>query len=167
MAVLNVHQTTLANEGAYIFITNVRISTLDFVQPDIAHRIHRFVSQEYTNEIEVYFEITAAYTLVHRDTGAQRKWVGSFSPQQDFALTPLLPFSRETFFPVIEPLLHLNHLSRQIEQLVPNSVWVLHEVEAMIVNISGVVPRNYPRLTQRGLLSQHGNFRKVKSFELP
>lgn len=176
MAAINVHQTTLAYENSYIFVSNVRIPPVFFRDPNIAQRIYQFVNQEYyPNEVTPQFEITAAYTLIHRESAARRKWVGSFSPQQNFSLTSMHLF-KDTFFQVITPLLDIGHLSRQIDQLVPNTDWTLDEVEALIVNVSAVVPSNYPRLVQRGLISQYAGGgggrgsrrqRKVKSFDLP
>ena len=168
MASIEVHQTTLAYENSYIFVTNIKIPPVFFGRANLTQRIQHFVNREYSEDVIVYFELTASYTLVHTESGATRKWVGSFSPQANFALSPLGLF-RETFALAIAPLLDINQLARQIGQLIPNTIWNLHEVEALIVNISGMVPLNYHKLRERGLVTQYGRRgrRKVKSFDLP
>lgn len=158
---VKVCQTTLSYENSYIFVTNVQIPSVNFQDPNLSHRIYTFVTQEYSPEIQVYFEITATYTLQQSVTGSVRRWVGSFSPQQAFSLTPILGF-RESFHPVLRPLLNPDYLKNQLSHLVPNTVWVLDSVESLIINISGIVPLNYPRLLQRGLIDQDGRRTKRK-----
>lgn len=168
MALIDVYQTTLAYENSYIFVSNIHLPPVTFQMVNLTQRIEDFVNAEYSENIEVHFELTASYTLVHTESGTIRKWVGSFSPQQNFALTPLALF-RETFHQTAAPLLDIGNLSRQIDQLIPNTVWALHEVESLIVNVSAVVPANYHRLLERGLLNQYGRRgrRKIKHSVLP
>ena len=168
MALIDVHQTTLAYENSYIFVTNIKIPTVSFQTVNLTQRIEHFVNFEYSENLEVYFEITASYTLVHTENGSLRKWVGSFSPLQNFSLTQLALF-RERFNQTIEPLLDIRHLSRQIQHLIPNTHWALEEVESLIVNVSAVVPSNYYRLIERGLINQYGRRgrRKIKHSILP
>lgn len=165
---IKVCQTTLSSENSYIFITNIQIPSVHFQEPNLSHRIYTFVTQEYSPEIQPYFEITGTYTLQDSVTGSVRRWVGSFSPQQAFGLTPILTF-RESFHLVLRPLLNPEYLKNQISQLVPDTVWIVDNVDSLIINISGIVPLNYPRLLQRGLVSQHGRRtqRKIKTSFLP
>lgn len=168
MEPIQVYQTTLANEESYIFVSNIKVPTPSFGSANLLERIKRFVNFEYTLDTVPYFEITASYTLVHAGSGAVRKWVGSFSPQQNFSLTPVTPF-RENFDPAFEQLLNLPYLTRQLGNLLPNTSWSLHEVESLIVNVSAIVPPTYPKLLARGLVNQYGRRgkRKIKTFNLP
>lgn len=150
-----VHQTLLEYPPAYIFVTNVDIPTATFGEPDLLERLRNFLSGEYNPDLAVYFEVSATYTLVHRDSGETRRWVGSFSPQQTYTLTPNLTFP-SAFYPVVRPLLNLRTLTRQLEQLIPNTVWIVDEVRSLILHVSARVPRTYPRLIAKGLLNEYG-----------
>jgi hypothetical protein len=169
MALVNVHQTALGCRNEYIFVTNIDVPSVMFQSLNLLQRIHDLVAAEYDDpHAEVFFEASATYTLVHRDSGTLRRWVGSFSPQQNYALTPELSF-RHHFFPAIEPLLNLPNLLRQLQALVPDTVWVVDSVDSLIVHVTSLVPPNYHRLIYRGLVSEHGtrSRQKVRHFVLP
>lgn len=153
---IKTHQTVLEGYSRYIFVTNIDVPSEFFREALLLERIFDFVRREYLPGLVVYFEVTATYTLLHRDTGESRKWVGSFSPQQGYTLTPHLTFP-DSFFPVVRPLLNLRTLTRQLDQLIPNTVWVVDEVKSLVLNFSSYVPRTYPVLINKGLLTQHGN----------
>lgn len=169
----SVYQTVLENHPSYIFVTNVNVPSATFGEPArILQRIADLVNRDYDADLTVYFEVSATYTLVHRETGETRRWVGSFSPQQTYTLTPNLHFS-ESFFEVVEPLLDLRTLVAQLGRLIPDTEWSVDEVNSLVVHVSSQVPRNYRVLVRKGLLAGDGAATgtaykaKVKSFDLP
>jgi len=168
-ALVNVHQTALGNGNDYIFITNVDVPSVSFGNPNLLERIRALVESDYdTENFQVYFEVSATYTLVHREAGHHRKWVGSFSPQQNYALTPHLLFAHH-FLPAVEPLLNLPALLRQLQGLIPNTVWEVDSVKSLIIHVTAQVPPNHRALVYRGLVSQHGtrSRQKIREFVLP
>ena len=165
MALINVHQSIVSHENSYIFATNIAIPTISFQTANLTQRIQDFVNFEYSDEIEVYFEITARYTLVNTKDGTIRK---CNSPEQHVVLSPVAVF-RDAFSQAFAPLLDNRHLSRQFLHLIPNAHWALEEVESLIVNITAVVPSNYHRLADKGLVNQEGRRvkNKTENFVLP
>ena len=163
---LKVDQTLLSAQNNYIYVTNVNIPTVYFGDPTLKQRIHNLVDREYNQEIEVFFEISAAYTLIHGETGSTRTWVGSFSPQQIFALTHILNF-RQDFDRTITPLLDLDYLTVRLNNLFPDSVWTLHSIQSLIVNLQGLVPLQYSKITQRNLHNVRGKARRHINYDLP
>lgn len=169
MAQIRVFQTTLSNGNGYIFVTNVDIPSVLFRNLDVLQRVRALVDSEYDDPtLEVYFEVSSTYTLINSETGSTRRWVGSFSPQESYALTPELLF-RHHFEPTVGPLLDLAALLRQLQLLVPDTTWEIDEIHSLIIHVSAQVPADYPRLYFRGLLSQHGSRtgRRIKEFVLP
>jgi len=163
---LKVDQTVLHAQDGYIFVTNINIPSVELSNPTLKERIYRLVESEYTANIEVYFEISAAYTLIHRETGHTRLWVGSFSPLQVFALSPILLF-REDFSNIFDPLLDLNFLTQKLTNIFPDSEWVVDSVQSLIVNLQGLVPLQHLRLIQRNLYNGRRKTRRHVSFDLP
>lgn len=176
--VTTVHQTALYYDNNYIFTSNVDIPVTafdrgennnDMAIENLKQRIYDFIDTEYANT-QVFFELSASYVLIDGVSGATRKWSGSFSPQQDFALTEILNF-RDHFLTTVHPMLNLLFLTQRINSLVPNSRWSVDSVSSLIVHATSLVPLNFNRLVQRGLVHQHHgrqrNFRKIKTFDLP
>jgi hypothetical protein len=153
---IKTHQTVLDSYTRYIFVTNIDIPSAFFQEAHLLERIFDFVRREYLPNLVVYFEVTGTYTLLHKDTGDTKRWVGSFSPQQAYTLTPHLIFP-DSFFPTVRPLLDLRTLTRQLDQLIPDTVWVVDEVKSLILNFSAIVPRTYRVLINKGLLTEYGN----------
>ena len=174
---LKASQTVLpSDENGYIFVTNINIPTVYFQVPDIVQRAKDFVNRDYLLQpdeqlpSQVYFEISASYQLVHAESQTQRQWVGSFSPKQNFALTPILEFVGD-FEDAIRPLLNLNYLRDKISRLgQADSVWKVQSVTSLIVNVQSAVPPNHPTLRSKDLVSGHNGVRirrRVKEYDLP
>ena len=74
---------------------------------DIAtfERVRQQIEQDFPAEsnrdvdVPLYFQISAVYNLVHRETGEERLWQGSFNPRsRDLGqVTVFRPFDSQTF----------------------------------------------------------------------
>jgi len=109
-----------------------------------------------------YFQISAVYTLIHRDTGAERLWQGSFNPR-----------SRErgqvTAFQYLDParfidFAHTRCQTRHVLQALNNNtdqqetVWTVGELLSVILTVQTTVRVNHPVFTNHPELlpGRHG-----------
>jgi len=73
-------------------------------------RIRNLVTRDFRNVDGIYFQLSATYTLVNRETGEIRTWSGSFNPRNRVAseLTSHAPFEPDSFVPFFShyPLLN-------------------------------------------------------------
>ena len=177
---LKVSQTVLpSNLNRYILVSNLNIPTVYFGEANLTQRAVNFVNNEYSAgaenaAVDVYFELSAAYTLVHAESFARRVWVGSFGPRREFALTPIERFG-DNFEATFRPFLNLRHLKQRLSDLVPDTLWSVESVESLIVNVQAEVALTHPTILRRRLLTVHHGrsgssatvHRTVREYDLP
>lgn len=147
---------------------NVTIPADKFSLENLVERIYRFLDGEYQRSGPVKFEISGTYTLRNIENQQLRTWTGSFSPKKDYALTPLLDFSEDTFLEYLRRLLNMDNLITRLTEIVPNSSWVFHSISALIVNAQAVLPLHSATLTRRNILHvARGKTSRHVTFDLP
>ena len=94
-----------------------------------------------------YFQLTAVYTIIHRNTNEERLWLGSFNPRaRDLSqVTAFRPFDNSTFTNYCitnsEPARVRNKLDSVVNTR--NSVWNLGEILSIIVSVQSTVDTNH------------------------
>jgi len=123
--------------------------------------------------VPLYYQISAVYTLVHRETGEIRYWQGSFNPRsRDLGqITSFRPFDVQTFVPYVlshsRPQYVLNELNNRVDG--QESVWSVDEILSIIISIQAtvrtthIVFARHPHLLSGG---GHGRHRGRKVFRL-
>lgn len=152
----------------YILVTNINIPPVFFNKPNLIQLLVDFVKREYLADFErAVFELSAAYTLKHDTSGHTRTWVGSFSPKQAFALTPILLFER-AFEETLLPFLDAAYASQTCGNLVGESVWKFDSLISLIVNVQAPVSIHHLTVARRGLANNDGrrSWRRVKDIDL-
>jgi hypothetical protein len=113
------------------------------------------------------FQFTASYLLLHRVTGEQRIWTGSFYPRGNAPayLSAFKKFHPDTFvqygldcLDIVEHTL-LNWPNRG------DTSWVLQEVISIIFNVQSLVSNEHPLIRQFPG-NNHGRKRRI-TFALP
>ena len=149
-------------------LSNITIPFDKFRLPNLATRVSNFIDSEYERSGPLKFEISASYVLVHKISRQTRTWTGSFSPKRDFAITPLLPFSRDTLVHQLNPFLNIDHLATVLTRRGLDSNWIFHSVTALIVHATAIVPLHAPVIARRNILHVgRGKKRRVITFDLP
>jgi len=109
-----------------------------------------------------YFQISAVYTLIHRDTGAERLWQGSYNPRSR-ERGQVIPFQ------YLDPARFVDFAytrcqNRYVLQALNNNtdqqetVWTLGELLSVILTVQTTVRVNHPVFTHHPELLQgrHG-----------
>jgi len=94
-----------------------------------------------------YFQLTAVYTLIHRNTNEERLWLGSFNPRgrELSQITAFRPVDHETFvdYSVVnsEPIRVRNRLDSGVNTR--DSVWTLGNILSIIASFQSTVSTNH------------------------
>jgi hypothetical protein len=95
-----------------------------------------------------YFQISAVYTLIHRDTGLERLWQGSFNPRsrergQVVAFRHLDP---ATFVNFAQVRCQTDHVVQQLGNITDQqeTVWTLGDILSVILTIQTTVRIQHP-----------------------
>lgn len=109
----------------------------------------------------LYFQITAVYTIIQRETNEERLWLGSFNPRarELSQVTVFRPLDRLTFVDYCiaqcNPDRVLNKLSA-VAVNGQNSMWSFGALLSLIISVQSVVSvhhpiyLNYPQLHHNG-----------------
>ena len=114
-----------------------------------------------------YFQLSAVYTIVNRETNEERLWLGSFNPRaRDLSqLTAFRPFDANSFVQYAvansEPERVRNKLTNVVNG--KDSVWSLGQLLSIIVSVQATIRLNHSLFVQHPqLVHNHGgNKRKV------
>lgn len=129
--------------------------------------VRRIVEEDYQPErrelvvVPLYFQISAVYTLIHRDTGEERLWQGSFNPRSRDRgqVTPFRPFESASFVDYVQTRSDQERVANQLNRTTDEkeSVWTLGEVLSVIISFQSTLRLDHPIFTQRpALLGRHG-----------
>jgi len=94
-----------------------------------------------------YFQLTAVYTIIHRNTNEERLWLGSFNPRaRDLSqITAFRPLDQGAFVTYCvansEPERVRNKLDSGVNTR--NSVWTLGNVVSIIASVQSTVSTNH------------------------
>lgn len=118
---------------------------------------------------QAFFQLTAVYTIVHRQTNEERLWLGSFNPRaRDLSqITAFRPVDHESFvnYSVTnsEPTRVRNKLDSGVNTR--NSVWNLGNILSIIASVQSTVStthlifQNHPELSRHGAQNRRNVFR--------
>lgn len=174
---LMVHQTLLANERGYVFVSNINVPERLLQNPisrlALARRIRAFGCTDYAEIPMVQFQITASFELRHVTTGAIRQWTGSFNPSgnrttslHNFELFEPAGVFERAFVRSSDPAVAADILRTRPTGV--DSSWIFHRLTSVIVCLQAVVGRNHHAIYSRQLLNiRSGRRRAIRSFPLP
>jgi len=95
-----------------------------------------------------YFQLTAVYTIVHRNTNEERLWLGSFNPRaRDLSqITAFRPLDHATFSNYCLVNSEPNRVRNKLDSVVNtrNSVWNLGDILSIIVSVQATVSTHHP-----------------------
>lgn len=156
-----------------------RIVVYHFNLPSATHTPHRATFETVLRQVEqdfepgqgqrhvvvpLYYQISAVYTLIHRETGQERYWQGSFNPRsRDLGqVSPFRPFEPATFVDFAFPRCQTPRVSEQLSQTADDkeSVWTLGDVLSVIVSFQATLRlehgifRRHPELSGAGGLQR-------------
>lgn len=97
------------------------------------------IEDEFPEEIiggEVYFRISATYTLSHVVTNEERLWQGSFQPRtnQEQNILSNRPYVSDTFMRVTEEAVALERVVQKLELAGADSDWTLSSLKSVILS---------------------------------
>ena len=150
------------NQRIILFNFNVPADRL----PDQAgvERILRQVETDFPPEdrarvvVPLYFQITAVYTLVHRETGEERLWQGSFNPRsRDLGqVTVFRPFDPQTFVQYTSTRCTVENVLHQLQNRADGreSVWIVDRLLSVIVSVQATVRATHAVFTHHPTLQQ-------------
>lgn len=148
-----------------IIIYNFNIPVGQSENPDTFETVRRQIETDFPIQdqgrivVPLYFQICAVYVLVHRDTGEERTWQGSFNPRsRDLGqVTVFRPFDHQTFVPYAlsrsRSQYVLNELNNRVDG--QDSVWSVDRILSIIVSVQAtvriahVVFQRHPELLRR------------------
>ena len=117
--------------------------------PAAFEAIRRLVETDFPPEdrgrvaVPLYFQLSAVYTLVHRETGEERLWQGSFNPRsRDLGrVTVFRPFEPETFVEYVLSRSSTENVLHQLQSRVQgkDSVWSVDRLLSIIVSVQATV----------------------------
>lgn len=171
---LKVDQTAIiAGGNRFVLVSNINVplghlETREATE-NVLDRIEAFINANYTTVNNVWYEITATYSLRHRESGTVRNWVGSFNPRAGPIIHEATIFDA-TFKNVSQRILNLETVCANLLHFNNlESDWVFDSLHSIIFHVSGFVPQDYHILYTRNLL--HGTarrrIRQVATFDLP
>jgi hypothetical protein len=96
--------------AARLVLYNVNIPRRLWQDEPSIIRVRDIVARDFGNVSGIYFQLSATYTLVNRETGEIRTWSGSFNPRnRDISkLTSHLSYEPHTFVQFFWPILRPN-----------------------------------------------------------
>ena len=111
--------------------------------------------------VPLYYQISAAYVLVHRDTGDERYWLGSFNPRaRDLStVTEFRPYDPQTFVQHALTNCSQQSILNRLEDRAAGteSVWRLSRLLSVIVSVQATARIRHPVFVHHRTLLGHGN----------
>ena len=112
-----------------------------------------------------YFQLSAVYTLRHRDTNEERLWSGSFNPRaRDLSqVTAFRPLDFNSFVNYC----YINSQQERVENKLTTalfnnqtSAWVLGNLKSIVISVQGTVGLNHSIFVNHPELQSNGRQRK-------
>jgi hypothetical protein len=163
------------NRHQYLVIENINIPERLVYEPveftAVLNRIKDYLTVEFSRPslIPVHFQITAAYNLVHKVTGATRLWTGSFFPRGNSiaSLTAFVIFNPEEFVNFVQRQTSRELIEDKLTWTNQDSSWQFDGLVSLIVNTQANVPITYSLLLEKGFIKNGPGKRVHLSFLLP
>lgn len=131
------------NPKSFIFVVNFNVPQTYLLDESVATtkflHAQSCVQDEFRKEIELdqlYYSVSAAYTLEHKDNGQQRHWRGSFAPRnnQDYFISGHRLYEDSSF---LEHVLKSTRPEKVMELLTiagRDSKWIITELTSIIIS---------------------------------
>jgi hypothetical protein len=128
--------------AARIILYNVNLPRRLWQDESSLNRIRDLAVRDFRNVAGIYYQLSATYTLVNRETGEIRTWSGSFNPRNRVIseLTSHLSFEPDSFVPFVlghsSPEWVFDKLNVAAGQLTAGetSVWVLDDIKSIVIS---------------------------------
>ena len=127
-------------------------------------RANDIISTDFVNVRDIFYQVTASYTLVNRETGVTQLWTGSFFTtylQNPSVIQGFKKYDSTTFVDSSYRL--LDNAEQILRNNGENSVWLFESLRSVIFNIQAKVPHRHGIFQTRQIAS-HTRYRK--SFNL-
>ena len=155
------------NQRILVFNFNVPIERAQ--SPAAFERIRQQIDTDFPVEsresvvVPLYYQISAAYVLVHRDTGEERFWLGSYNPRaRDVStVTEFRPYDPQTFVQHSVTSCSQQNIFNRLEDRTAGteSVWRLSRLLSVIVSVQATARIRHPVFYHHRTLLGHGNRR--------
>ena len=110
-----------------------------------------------------YFQLSAVYTIVHRDTNEERLWFGSFNPRaRDLSqVTAFRPLDLTSFVDYCYTNSQQERVENKLSTVVngQTSVWTLGSIRSIIISVQGTVSIRHSIFVNHPELQPHGQQR--------
>ena len=139
---------------------NVNVPVHLISNESVYNVIRDTIVRDFDNNSGIYFQLSAVYTLVNRDTGDLRTWTGSFNPRnrQPSQLSTHRRFEADTFIDFARANssveVALQKLTANYATAGQTSVWTLQDLKAIIFSFQCKVRASH-RLFQHLPQLQH------------
>lgn len=171
---LKVDATALGTNGNNdaLIIFNINIpeqAVFDLAQfVPALQRAQDFLVAELGEQV-IYYQLTATYFLVHKLTGAQRLWTGSFFPKGNAAasLADFQRFNPNTFVDIVSHTVNQDTILEKLSWTNLDSNWQFDRLASVIVNAQANLTWSHPVMTRRNLAGRGGRRRAHVTFPLP
>ena len=153
-----------SEQNSFLILYNVNVpSRLIFGDPaNVAEQVKRFLDVEFPPPCTIYFQLTATYYIVNKQTGFERLWSGSFSPRQNLAAR-LLPFQNYDNASFVNKFVNAcDNVQEKLTWFGRETVWEFDRLESVIVNVQTTAQHGHPALAGHNLRKQ-----KFVTFQLP
>jgi len=162
---LSIRHSESRSERLVLYNVNVPVHLIS--NENVYNVIRDTIVRDFDNNPGIYFQLSAVYTLVNRDTGDLRTWTGSFNPRnrQPSQLSTHRRFEADTF---IEFARANSSIEVVLQKLTANyatagqtSVWSLQDLKAIIFSFQCKVRASHrlflhrPQLQHVGASSTH------------
>ena len=134
-----------------IYNVNLPFRSLDTLENTTAvlERVKNLLIRDFTNIIAT-FQFTASYLLLHRVTGEERIWTGSFYPSGNARtfLSGFKRFNADTFVEFgLDSMENVEHTLLNWPNRGDTS-WVFHQVLSIIINVQSLVPAQHSLISK-------------------
>jgi hypothetical protein len=170
------------NPHQRILVYNVNIPVERAQSEETFETVRHLVNTDFPEEdrgrlvYPLYFQISAVYTLIHRQTGEERVWSGSYSPRARNLgeITAFRPYNSDTFVQYALQHCSPNRITERLDSRTSGveSAWTVGQILSVVVSIQAtartnhVVFRNHPTLLGHGGAQRQGRQAQRSVFRL-
>lgn len=167
---LKVDQTLIQSENRGVLVSNINIPENEFNNLDsVLERVRNFIITEYSDILNIQYQVCATFELRNRVTGDLRQWTGSFNPKgnQPSALSSFQRFG-PTFIEVVKNSTTPDNVYRKLRFYHTETDWIFQKLTSIIISVQSNINLTHATIARRNLLTNHGRRnRSVSSFLLP
>jgi len=140
---LKVDAIAIEEGNSHLVIYHVNVPSYMCNNPDTKRgafeRVRDLLIEDFQN-LDLEYEITTAYHLIHKETGAERFWHGSFQPKEEnppAVLSNFQTFNRLTF--VDSSMAATQNVEKKLQWHGTETVWMFSRLDSIIFNAQAKV----------------------------